>query len=473
MSKVKKLFAIILSMVMILGMSVTTFAAAPSDHDTATITVTDVEKGAKVTAYQIVKPNYNSYGLTGYEVVKPYSIADTTNFIPTPDEIVTIAGQVSGSGIPMSATGDGTSYTAEVGAGEYIVIISGQDIYNPIVVSAAYTNSSDNSSLGNGSVSADSDWTLEGQTVFAKSTETVIEKDVSDSDVNAGDTVLYTIRGEIPSYSNTYENPFYSITDTLTNATYATSGEPAQKVDPEVTIGGSPAVKDTDYTLTWNGDTGFTFEVLNIEKYAGLPDTQREVVITYNAVISETAISTDPATNTATVHYGERNDEKTGADTTYTYTFEIDKRFTKVDENKQPLEGATFTLFEADGTTVVKTCVTEIGEDGKAYIHFEGLDAGTYILKETNAPGDYSINNTQYKIVISAEYNEDGTLKDGQPVITIDGDPDKTVEVQNTKLANLPSTGGIGTTIFTIGGCVIMIAAAGLYFASRRRQENK
>ncbi len=41
--------------------------------------------------------------------------------------------------------------------------------------------------------------------------------------------------------------------------------------------------------------------------------------------------------------------------------------------------------------------------------------------------------------------------------------------IPNTKLTSLPSTGGIGTTIFTIGGCLIMIAAAGLFFASRRK----
>ena len=34
-----------------------------------------------------------------------------------------------------------------------------------------------------------------------------------------------------------------------------------------------------------------------------------------------------------------------------------------------------------------------------------------------------------------------------------------------------PSTGGIGTTIFTIGGCAIMIIAAGLFFATRRKTE--
>ena len=48
-------------------------------------------------------------------------------------------------------------------------------------------------------------------------------------------------------------------------------------------------------------------------------------------------------------------------------------------------------------------------------------------------------------------------------------DEDAGVGIQNTKISSLPSTGGIGTTIFTIGGCAIMILAAGLYFASRRK----
>ena len=43
------------------------------------------------------------------------------------------------------------------------------------------------------------------------------------------------------------------------------------------------------------------------------------------------------------------------------------------------------------------------------------------------------------------------------------------VEIPNTKLNALPSTGGIGTTIFTIAGCLIMVTAAGLFFASRKR----
>ncbi len=48
---------------------------------------------------------------------------------------------------------------------------------------------------------------------------------------------------------------------------------------------------------------------------------------------------------------------------------------------------------------------------------------------------------------------------------------DSVSSIPNTKLAALPSTGGIGTTIFTIGGCAIMIAAAGLFFATRRKAD--
>ena len=43
-------------------------------------------------------------------------------------------------------------------------------------------------------------------------------------------------------------------------------------------------------------------------------------------------------------------------------------------------------------------------------------------------------------------------------------------DILNTKITELPATGGIGTTIFTIVGCGIMIAAAGLFFASRRKE---
>ena len=137
------------------------------------------------------------------------------------------------------------------------------------------------------------------------------------------------------------------------------------------------------------------------------------------------------------------------------------------------------------------------------YLKFTGLDAGEYTLQETKAPEGYSLNPVEIPVNIEAEYNTDGTLKTYK--ITVDGtviendgkkvsiytaeykkddttgemeiDPNKkpnhensnTQEIPNTKIIGLPSTGGIGTTIFTVGGCAIMIIAAGLYFATRRK----
>lgn len=159
---------------------------------------------------------------------------------------------------------------------------------------------------------------------------------------------------------------------------------------------------------------------------------------------------------------------------------------------------------------------------GGGRLAIRGLAAGTpenpakYYLKETKAPDDYSLNAHVFEIAIAATYHTEdsqtkvpGTLPDGTAgqvpqyrkgelaswTITIDGKTTNTftvnhegntttkevwingdkdgeindLDIKNTKIASLPSTGGIGTTIFTFGGCAIMILAAALYFISRRK----
>ena len=81
-----------------------------------------------------------------------------------------------------------------------------------------------------------------------------------------------------------------------------------------------------------------------------------------------------------------------------------------------------------------------------------GLNDGTYKIVEEKAPAGYSV----------VEVKENAVITNGN-------NPNATVNVSDTKLHSLPHTGGIGTTIFTIAGCLIMIAAAGLFFASRKK----
>ena len=140
---------------------------------------------------------------------------------------------------------------------------------------------------------------------------------------------------------------------------------------------------------------------------------------------------------------------------------------------------ATFTLYRTSVAEDNAIATYTTLDDGNIY--FAGLDSDeVYYLKETVAPDGYSLNEKVYEIKIVPTYDNDGEVV--SYVVEVDGDPSGTIEygakpetildvVVNTKLASLPSTGGMGTTIFTIGGCAIMIAAAYLFFASRRKEE--
>ncbi len=188
----------------------------------------------------------------------------------------------------------------------------------------------------------------------------------------------------------------------------------------------------------------------------------------------------------------------------------------EVTGEKAPLDGATFTLTNEAGDEVYTT-ISGKGEVGKdvneagepintntyvkpsaGYLKFTGLDAGKYTLQETKAPDGYTLNTVKIPVEIKAEYNADGTLKsytikvdgtviekdtektstyiatnytenNGEKVPNLGNVTSDTQKVPNTKMVGLPSTGGIGTTIFTIGGCALMIFAAALYFATRRK----
>ena len=102
------------------------------------------------------------------------------------------------------------------------------------------------------------------------------------------------------------------------------------------------------------------------------------------------------------------------------------------------------------------------GDDGTVIV--KGLDCGKYVFTETTAPTGYSLNTDTREVEIK--------LAKGKTTAEVQGDVvNDAISITDTKLSALPSTGGIGTTIFTIGGCAIMIVAAGLFFATRRKTQ--
>ena len=103
-------------------------------------------------------------------------------------------------------------------------------------------------------------------------------------------------------------------------------------------------------------------------------------------------------------------------------------------------------------------------------IEIVGLDEGTYYLEETEAPAGYNKLAAPVKVVITKEINNETNVGTATITNSYNGGAASTgtVKVLNNMGQELPSTGGIGTTIFYIVGAVL-VAAAGILLITKKR----
>lgn len=256
-----------------------------------------------------------------------------------------------------------------------------------------------------------------------------------------------------------------------------------------ITLNGT-AVDAANYTVVTEGLTdGCTFEVRFTQTFCDTLKANDQIVISYTATLNENAaIAGEGNANTSKLSYGDSSNTKYTPDSqTKTYTWDVDvfKYTNKTtgegkDANTEEigLAGATFTLSKsADGTNpialvsegnnvyrVAKTdetgTVTEVTTDATGKFTIKGLDADTYYLTETAAPAGYNKLAGPVTIVIGENGVVNGTTEAPQGV--------DEVKVLNQSGAELPSTGGIGTTIFYVLGGVLAVAAVALLIAKRR-----
>lgn len=306
--------------------------------------------------------------------------------------------------------------------------------------------------------------------VTAKAESYHIEKNQKDDDavVQVGDLITYEIKMTVPFVKEGEASPAFTITDTLTGASYYLTGDGAVNT---FTLNGTDR-SDLKIADTYNGQK--TFE-LNLNTLVSTSNTYagQEIVITYTAKvekideITNKAVSSHDSTGKTTTNYtgqitilkyGDSNTSKVLSGAEFALYKIVDKE--KYYAGIETVNGVNWFNGQWIKATEDKVPVgagkVTTGADGKATV--KGLDVGTYYFRETIAPDGYSINET----------DAEGTIvkADGETTVTVSGN----TSMNDTKLSSLPSTGGIGTTIFTIGGCVIMIAAAGLFFASRKKK---
>ena len=498
MKKFKKALAVILTMAMVMGLGMTAFAA-----EKATITINNAGNG-KFSCVQVIEADPTTD--TGWDFVDGYAqyftaadafnTNDTQEIIkgliyaenPAATEGKVIADFVNKYAAALQKVWDvmpvGTEdSTIEVDeAGLYVIKGSETNFnYTPMAVF-----------IGVNYESGKPNGVVESAKVEAKKAPTHIEKVVDDTIVETNQEVTYTVTSTVPYFPDQDTNRWYVIKDTITGAEYKLNDDnTTMTVNVKVGNVADPDLKK-DFTVTPGEDT-FTLKLTDSEcesflDLANNTHANKTITITYKAIVTGLVIDNDVVIGDGT----NEGDDKYGSDHEDVISGTV--TLVKTDDNEEnpiALKGAEFVVQKTtndNGTPDDKTddtveyaifdtsnyltdwtenieeaTVLITNDEGKITVN--GLAPDTaYEFKETKAPEGYSINETNATVTWSDEDITEEEISD-KNASAITGN----ASMMDTKLASLPGTGGIGTTIFTIGGVVIMISAAGLFFANRRK----
>ena len=293
-----------------------------------------------------------------------------------------------------------------------------------------------------------------------------------------------------------YDNYTVRFTDTLSDGI---TFDKLDKVEIANVNGGNPQVIDAaNYTRNPNVSQSFKLSIDNVKTCAAAAGLNLNegatITVTYTAHLNEKAyvnIAVGGTDNKNRVYLEYSNNPRISTSLDHTpesevrvYTYQLNNtKYHDDDTQGNELEGAGFKLYsDADCKNEVKLYQKDnfyfpikdatdkdavemmiSGQDGQ--FNVKGLDAGTYYLRETNPPKDYSACDDT-KIVISATHDEHN--------VNLSGESNLNNKIINKKAGGitLPSTGGIGTTIFYVVGGGLMVAAIVL-LVTKKRMENK
>ena len=335
------------------------------------------------------------------------------------------------------------------------------------------------------------DTTAPNAQVREKNEATVIVKNVEDTTkkqnvAEIGTYVKFTIRITVKDRAPVNYKLVDEMTEGLTfvkNETYPLTVTVNENTLDAANYKVTETTEPRGFTLAFNN---------NAEGNASILKTGDVVTVTYYAQINENAKIADEANvNKAKVEYGTNS--HTEYDTTETYVWKMNivkytmEQTTGSDQAKEKrLAGAIFQLSrDAAGTEVIKlvkvddttyrlalptdTAVDTIttGETGALVIN--GLADGTYYLTETKAPRGYNLLREPVKVTIGHNKNANGKLTETSFVADqTETDTSGVVKVENNAGAELPSTGGIGTTVFYVLGSAMALGAVILLVTKKR-----
>ena len=330
------------------------------------------------------------------------------------------------------------------------------------------------------------DTTAPNALVKEKNEATVIVKNVEDTTkkqnvAEIGTYVKFTIQITVNDKAPVNYKLVDEMTDGLTfvkNETYPLTVTVNENTLDAANYKVTETTEPRGFTLTFNN---------NAEGNASILKTGDVVTVTYYAQINENAKIADEANvNKAKVEYGTNSHTEYDKTETYVWKMNIVK-YTMEQETEKKLAGATFQLSrDAAGAQVIKlvkvndttyrlalSTETEgvvdtitTGETGELVIN--GLADGTYYLTETKAPRGYNLLREPVNVTIGHK-DANGKLTETSFVADqTQTDTSGLVKVENNAGAELPSTGGIGTTVFYVLGSAMALGAVILLVTKKR-----
>lgn len=529
MKRIKKLAALMMAAMMALAMGITAFAQTkpldPADTDNAKITINNAARGETYTIYKLFDATVGEGGQIAYQCpgdipsqVSAFFTKDSSNNVIPADSILEkdADGKITGTTKMTPELRTALEAWAATATKTNSAVSDGSALeftglpYGYYVMTTTHESDAEDGEDAKAAITVTS--TQPNASIFDKNVnEPSVTKTVEKESYSIGDTVKYTATFDTTNYmgegADAKQVINYLISDTLpeflsdATITKITIGGTEYKVD-----GAVPKFENKQIMIPWA-----TKETDG--SYTSLYAQGAQIVMTYEAVLTSTTNINAVDTNTVSIRPyvdkgpgtpegGDPWDEDwkdTAKITTYAAAIK------KVDESGNALAGATFTIKGLKVETVTgETGVYKVvsynpaedaaesaelstDENGKLYIVGLAKDIKLTVT-EFKAPDGYNkltktveltpqvLEESIYETSGERHYDKDGNLvsesvTEGTTVTVTKNLSDLdagALEIENNQGSLLPSTGGIGTTIFYIVGAVLVIGAGVILVAKKR-----
>ena len=496
MKNMKTWLSALLAVMMLLAMTGIAMADMADAVPTGSITVEHLEQGETVTIYQVIEiesdgtaalkdPKWVS-GIQAWITTNYPEYADAANLPADGSAKVSkstfynaLSGQLELASLTAVKNEQVTAatYTVEnLTIGSYMVLVMGgekaHEAYLTSIRATKYDFDKTEWVVENGVVNAE-----------AKCKTPNVEKEEDKTTAAIGDTVTFTVHSDVPTYPASAYEVAYELADTMAEGlTFKGDLKAYGIINANDSKELTPGKEFTaDYTqLTTEGKTKIfelKFDYSQIKDYT-------QIKLVYSATVNEKIkIGSNQNTNEVKFTYDQK--EKSSYTVLYSFGFDLTKRADS--EKGELLPGAEFELRQdgealkfkklKDGYYAVDPegetkLVTGAEGERKGKIIIDGLNVGTYKLKETKAPDNFNLMQGEKDVIITqnGEAQEKHLLAN-----TNDREHSKSAywyqTVVDKRISGLPATGGMGTTIFMVAGIAVMVCAVVALMVVLKRQK--